>query len=670
MKITKIRICNFRSIKNQTIDSIGSSLILIGKNNAGKSAVINALRVFFGDLALSEQDFRIGADEITIEITFSISDHYLVKFAGDSKLGLSKIPSNVGEFESVKIDTNWKENTFSQFKVQRDTILGQEVEFDEPNEQYQNLYDLWEKAFIERHIEKDKEIRISLTVEKNILKNHYTVKDKEEKDIINLFPKIAFVDDDRNFVEEENGKARSLTNRLFFSTFTNAIQETSEEEDMSCSHCQNQNCEEQCINIILGKDINILSIPEIEKLLNYKTKCALSCDIDLISDYFQDNYRSDYKISIDPKTSIDKAFSLSTKLYDPILKTNIDLSNVGAGLRSIYVLSLLQAFQDRMTSSTIFLVEEPELYLHPELQKKMAKTLYGISEQSQIVFSTHSPIMLSQFETNNIRKVSISYNEYETQITKTNLDDVLEEIGYATQDIILKDFVLIVEGKDDVEAYKAIIERFYEIDFSKICIIDAKSCLSIGTYATLRFLNNTTFKDSYAVIRDSDTMEYDDAEAKINNQMCENIGKDSVSNLSDHIYITKYSSVEGLLINPKYFISNKLFKSHEAMKKSITSRLEDDREKHIHYFKEQNKKKTARITDFEAKYDEMAKSPMENIEWLKHNLRGHNLFGYFNATKLSFQDIVNATEPSVFQDFIGFLDKHKYFEERKRTETQ
>jgi len=667
MKITKIRIYNFRSIKNQTIDSIGSSLILIGKNNAGKSAVINALRVFFCDLSISEQDFRIGADEIKIDVSFSFSNDYLANFAGDSKLGLSKIPSNASEFESIKIDTNWKENTFSQFKVKRDVILGQGVEFDEPNEQYQNLYDLWEKAFIERYIENDKKIEILLTINKNILKNRYMVKDKEEKDIVNLFPKIAFVDDDRNFVEEENGKARSLTNRLFFSTFANTILETSAEEGMTCSHCQNQNCNEQCIDIILGKNIDVLTIPEIEKLLNYKTKRALSSDIDSISAYFQDNYRSDYKISIDPKTSLDKAFSLSTKLYDPILKTNIDLSNVGAGLRSIYVLSLLQAFQDKMTSSTIFLIEEPELYLHPELQKKMARTLYGISEQSQIMFSTHSPIMLSQFETKNIRKVSISCTEYETQITNTTLDDVLSEIGYATQDIILKDFVLIVEGKDDVEAYKAIIERFYEIDFSKICIIDAKSCLSIGTYATLRFLNNTTLKDSYAVIRDSDTMEHNDAKTKINNQMSENIGKDSISNLNDHIYITKYSSVEGLLINPEYFIFNKLFGSHEAMERSITSRLEDDREKHINYFKDQNKKKTDRISDYEAKYDEMAKSPMENIEWLKHNLRGHNLFGYFNAAKLSFQDIVNATESPVFEDFLEFLDKHEYFKARKRT---
>ena len=38
MKLKEIHIKNFRGIKNQKIESIEDALILIGKNNAGKSA--------------------------------------------------------------------------------------------------------------------------------------------------------------------------------------------------------------------------------------------------------------------------------------------------------------------------------------------------------------------------------------------------------------------------------------------------------------------------------------------------------------------------------------------------------------------------------------------------------------------------------------------------------
>ena len=49
MKIKKLHIKRFRGIEDQTIKDIDSALVLIGKNNAGKSAFLTAIRTFFGD---------------------------------------------------------------------------------------------------------------------------------------------------------------------------------------------------------------------------------------------------------------------------------------------------------------------------------------------------------------------------------------------------------------------------------------------------------------------------------------------------------------------------------------------------------------------------------------------------------------------------------------------
>lgn len=46
MIINSITIRNFRGIQNQTISDINNALILIGKNNSGKSAFLTAVRVF------------------------------------------------------------------------------------------------------------------------------------------------------------------------------------------------------------------------------------------------------------------------------------------------------------------------------------------------------------------------------------------------------------------------------------------------------------------------------------------------------------------------------------------------------------------------------------------------------------------------------------------------
>ena len=48
MKLKQIHIQNFRGIKDQEIESIENALILIGKNNAGKSAFLAAIRLVWG----------------------------------------------------------------------------------------------------------------------------------------------------------------------------------------------------------------------------------------------------------------------------------------------------------------------------------------------------------------------------------------------------------------------------------------------------------------------------------------------------------------------------------------------------------------------------------------------------------------------------------------------
>ena len=49
MQITDLRIRNFKSIKNLHIADIENALILVGQNNTGKTAVLDAVRAVSGD---------------------------------------------------------------------------------------------------------------------------------------------------------------------------------------------------------------------------------------------------------------------------------------------------------------------------------------------------------------------------------------------------------------------------------------------------------------------------------------------------------------------------------------------------------------------------------------------------------------------------------------------
>lgn len=664
MKIEKIEINNYRSIKKQIIEDINNSLIAIGKNNAGKSTILNAIRIFWGEISLESTDFHKENTSLEISINFIIQDNYLESLISDNKIGIKKIPSSKNEYNKIKENTVWSDTEYDVYKKQCDEYLNSENEEKRNNKSF---IELWMKALKNKFDIENNMITIRAKSDKSDCKIHYYINNstKDNKDIINILPKIAYIGDDRNFEEEECGKTKTLTASIFNDILINKIYDRS---TTLCKECDKRNCNENCIKIIKEKKVEDLSINELEKMINYKTN-EYSKDIkEKISTQFQDNYREDYKIDIQANSSIDKSFVLSTKIYDPMLKKEVELSNVGAGIRSIYILSLLQAYQDIMGRNCIFIMEEPELYLHPQLQKEMAKTLWEISQNNQVIFTTHSPIMLKNFDINDVRMVRLDLDNYETIISSVELQTILDEIGYTSQDLINSEFVLFVEGKDDKEVLQQIILKYYDIDLNRLTIIDTKSCQNIETYATLRFLNKTTLREDFAIIRDADTMNRESVKKSVINKLKENIENDYLDVIEKRIFITKFSSIEGYIIDIDFIVQERIFANEEKLRNQLINKLKEDKAKNQEYFAKQNKKDAERIAEFNSKYDMIMDDPLKgnNLQWLKTNVRGHNLFGYLNAKRIGINKIVSNISDDAFEDIICFLDSIKYFHDRKK----
>lgn len=76
MKITYLHIKNFKSIRDLEIKEIDNALILVGKNNTGKTGVIDAIRVASGKAEVHPGYF-IDADKnisITMRVEFDEKD--------------------------------------------------------------------------------------------------------------------------------------------------------------------------------------------------------------------------------------------------------------------------------------------------------------------------------------------------------------------------------------------------------------------------------------------------------------------------------------------------------------------------------------------------------------------------------------------------------------------
>ena len=80
MWLRELKIRNFRKIEDLTISFPRGLCVIVGENNSGKTAIIDALRLMllpsrdFDALRLNEDDFRTGTDYAPIEILCTFSD--------------------------------------------------------------------------------------------------------------------------------------------------------------------------------------------------------------------------------------------------------------------------------------------------------------------------------------------------------------------------------------------------------------------------------------------------------------------------------------------------------------------------------------------------------------------------------------------------------------------
>ena len=644
MKIKELHIKRFRGIEDQTIKDIDSALVLIGKNNAGKSAFLTAIRTFFGDYIPQGKDIYKNFDDFEIEVVLECDENYISDFFLDSKIGFAKVPSTAADYNDVKNGTIFEDKTFSEFKSLRNEVLN--ADSLEDTSTRESFEPIWTNAIYKKFSISEGLIHASLVFKKGTSKVEYTV----NKDIVYLLPSVAFIDDSRNFLEEETGKAKTITANIFNTILKS---ELFSNKEIDCYNCNIDDCDGNCISKIDEKAPMDLSIEELQKLINYKTKNTSAKFTSSISERFAKNYQKGFKVNI-------------TKLFDPVLNAEVELSNVGAGVRSVYILSLLQSYQAISAKHTIFIIEEPELYLHPQLQKSMAKTLSEITENNQVIFTTHSPIMLREFSTQNIRKVKLDEERYCSIAENTTIDNVLKEIGYSSQDVLNTDFILFAEGQDDKYIVERILYKYYDIDLERLSVIDTKSCKTIGFYATLRFLEKTTMSDEFAIIRDADTKSEDMVKEILENQLNSNLDSEFASKAIPKTHITKFSSIEGYLFSPELLVSHNIYASEDQVYERLRNGLSENKDKCLKYFRKQNENAQERIELFEGEYDSKIADAKENLDWIKTNIQGHTYFGFTESKRINYESYVEELPMVAFKNLIEFFDGIPYFFSKKR----
>lgn len=151
---------------------------------------------------------------------------------------------------------------------------------------------------------------------------------------------------------------------------------------------------------------------------------------------------------------------------------NISHNSIGAGDGFINIFNIIDSLYDSKDNNLI-IIDEPEVSLHPDLQRKLYELLVEYSKKRQIILCTHSPyfidwnVILNNSELIRVKKQGDESKIYQlTQDTKDKIRNLMLNsfnphiLGISANEIFfLNDNVILTEGQDDVICYKNIFKQ-------------------------------------------------------------------------------------------------------------------------------------------------------------------------------------------------------------------
>ncbi len=616
MQIKSLHIKNFKSIRELKMEDIESALILVGKNNTGKTSVLDAVRAITGDYIVRETDFNEKKQNIEITMILKITEEDLHQFHSRG------IVSPFKRYESWKRDFCEKLPSFS-----------------------------------------DGKLTFSCTINHNGKVRYEDGCHKNNRYILEILPKLHFIDTNRNLVSFQEDLLMFQNSEELIRLRSNACMFDTAK---SCNHCFS------CIGLINQKRPEELQVHETARLLEYK---MYQLNLSEFSRKVNENYRKNggvEEIHYTLSCNMDKMFGVEVNAWHEELKHSSPIEQLGNGMKSIYMLSLLETYiEDETRIPSIIIVEYPELFLHPSLQKTASKILYRLSKKNQVIFTTHSPNMVVNFTKGQICQIVLDEEGYPAARQNAHIDEILDDLGYSANDFLNVDFVFIVEGKQDKTRFPLLLEKYYpEVHdknggLSRIAIITTNSCTNIKTYANLKYMNQLYLRDQFLMIRDGDGQNREELVSRLCHYYSEQNRQD-IDKLPrvgrQNVLVLKYYSFENYFLNPKIMAQIGIVESEEQFWEILFSKWKQYLHKLV---------SGQHLTEILGKEIDSVDQLKEHFEEFKIYMRGHNLYDIFygpfreKETEI-LRKYLELAPREDFEDILDAIDSFVYFDSRKK----
>ena len=421
MKIAQVKIANFRKYTKETVIDFNDLTVFVGKNDVGKSTILEALDVFFHSgkdiIKLDNEDINKklnseGNQIIRITVVFddlplnlviddtnetTLEDEHLLN--KDGKLEVVKLYPNAGK-EKVFIKAYHPSNPDCEdllLKKQRDLqgiIREKSIECNN-----QRINSVMRQA-IWGHYSRDLQMQeVEIDVTKEDAKNIW---DQLKK----YMPLYSLFQSDRKNSDGDS----EIQNPMKL-----AVQQIFKDSNI-----------QQSLKVIaseVGSKLEEVADRTLEKLREMNPEIANSL-----------------KPVIPPleKLKWEDVFKSVTISGDE----DIPINKHGSGVKRLVLLNFFRAEAERTRLENnlpgiIYAIEEPETSQHLQHQKKLIEAVIELSHQqnTQIILTTHSPSIVKMLEFENLRLIKESDSIQVENIKKSNLPyPSLNEVNFLAFD--------------------------------------------------------------------------------------------------------------------------------------------------------------------------------------------------------------------------------------------
>ena len=349
MFIKQLQIKNFKCFKDITIGNLavpngskGSGLnILIGENGNGKTTFLESLNY-------------LTLNSYSVENKLSINDFndYKNPLEVIAEIDDFKCNSSIGIYNQNK--WYFKSNGISFFAKSR--------ERKEANKLLSSSFETHTWF--------------------NITSQYYDKNDTPKKDVDSrdkTFNNSLIKDDGINIFYFDKNRNRQITTGNYKTTFEKIL------DDLNWRFRKKLTPENELtlIENIVGEYFD-----NVEKIIDASAGSKTANDLkDFFDNQIYENLKIDLLSLLNPFNNAFFTLREENSLKQILIK------DLGSGIEIILTLLLLKNIANASKGKIIYLIDEPELHLHPKAQEKLLELLLEEAKDKQIFISTHSPYM-------------------------------------------------------------------------------------------------------------------------------------------------------------------------------------------------------------------------------------------------------------------------------------